>query len=261
LTPSVSIVVIFGAVILLTVSAIVWALAKKRKRAVAMAEAAVRIGFSFGGDARAFLREGITDVSLFGLTELGHFEITNLMRGVIGADSVVICDYHYWTGSSSGGGTRFDHAQTVFCFELKGTRLPDFSLAPRVRVAERRIFNLVARLAGIPATMFSPLMGGARADVFKRIVATAADPGIELAGHPDFSARFQLQVADNQTAKAVFSARVVEALERQPELSFSIQKSGTWLVVYRKNTLVKPEELGNALNESLCIRALFRSGA
>jgi hypothetical protein len=183
---SVSTAVIFGAVILLTVTAIAWTIAKKRKRAAAMAKAALQIGFSFGGDVRAFLREGITDVPLFGLTQLGKFEITNLMRGVIGAGSVVICDYHYWTGSSSGGGTRFDHEQTVFCFELKGTRLPDFSLAPRVPVAEQKMFNLGARLSGIPATMFSPLIGRARADMFKRIVATRRRYGHPACGASGF---------------------------------------------------------------------------
>lgn len=135
------------------------------------------------------LREGIADVPLFALTAIGRFELTNLMSGRVGAESVVVCDYHYWTGSTTNSRTRFDYAQTLFCFDLKGSHLPDFSLAPRVNAAERKMLNLGTQLATVPIAMFSPLIGGARAELFKKIVATAADPGVEFSEHPSFSVR------------------------------------------------------------------------
>ena|SRR5712692_2582073 len=62
-------------------------------------------------------RNGVTfvpDLSI-NLTSFQHGEIASVLRGRSGSYAVTICDYHYWTGG--GSGRRFDHEQTVFCFD------------------------------------------------------------------------------------------------------------------------------------------------
>ncbi|HXN23102.1 MAG TPA: hypothetical protein VOA41_10225 [Candidatus Dormibacteraeota bacterium] len=250
------IALVFGAVILFTIGAITWSLVKKRKREDGMARTAVTIGFALDGDAPGFLQEGIADVPLFSLNGLDRFEITSLMRGRVGTESVAICDYHYWTGSAARD-TRFDYSQTVFCFECAPGRLPDFTLAARMSAAKRGMVNLGARVNKIPLAIFKPLVGRARAELFETIVSSVDDPGVEFAEHPNFSACYRLQATDAGAARAAFSAGAIQSLESQPQ-SFSIQKVGRWLVLYQHNVLVRAEELGNILHQAASISALFR---
>lgn len=246
----------FLAVTALIVCAIGWALAKQRRRARRMREAARRIGFSFGRDGQTLLDEGLTNIPIFSLASLRHGEISNLLRGQGGSFSIVICDYHYWTG---GGGRRFDYKQTVFCFDVQGTQLTDFSLRPRLSPVERDMLTFGLRLARAPATWAKPLLGKRTSELLDRALAAVEEKGVEFPGHPGFSARYQLRASDAEAAEALFQEGIVEAFEQQPqrEALVSVEKAGNWLVVYRKNVLVKPEALGTALNEAISFRALF----
>jgi hypothetical protein len=255
-----SILWLFGAVILFTICAISWILVKKQRRAKRMSEAALRLGFSYQKDDRGFLQEGASEIPLFRLAALGQFELTNLMKGRAGAYSAAICDYHYWTGSG-GTGQRFDYEQTVFCFEMKRGRLPDFTLVPQMNVADRKMVALGLKVNKIPVAMFGPLMGRAQAKLFKTVMAATEDKGIEFADHPEFSARYRLQASEAEAVRSIFRAGVIEVFERQQPPLPSVAKAGNWFVVYRKNVLVKPADLGDALNEAASIRTLFPQDA
>lgn len=249
------VVVVFAAVIVITICAVTWTLMKRKRRAQKMSEAALTIGFSYEPDGKSLLNEGISEVSIFALATLRQCEILNLMRGRTGSGPVAICDCHYWTGGSSG--SRFDHEQTVFCFPVKGGRLPDFTLRPRMSPVDEKMLAVGLKLAQIPLEREKPLLGDARRRILDTVMSETGDKGLEFPDHSDFSARYHVHASDRDAVRSLFHSGVVEFFGRQEKPLPSVEKAGDWLVVYRRNKLVRFEDLVVALDEARAIRALF----
>ena len=83
------------------------------------------------------------------------------------------------------------------------------------------------------------------------------DKGIEFVDHPAFSARYQLNGPEPGAVKGVFRPSVVEFFEEQREPLPYVEKAGKWLVTYRRDVLVKPDELSEALSDANSVRGLF----
>ncbi len=232
----------------LMVCAYFWDAAKQRQRAREVLEAAQRIGFSFVRDGQSLLDEELAKIPIFNRASLRGGRVSNLLRGQSGSFSIAICEYRYWTEGEDPS----CYEQTVFCFDVKGAGLPDFSLGPELSALERKVLTFGLR-------HFRPKVRKQARDRLDQALAELEEKGVKFPGHPDFSARYHLRAPDAEAAKVLFQEGIVQRFEQQPQRRalLSVEKAGNWLVVYRKNVVVKPEDLGAALNEAASIRALF----
>jgi hypothetical protein len=90
---------------------------------------------------------------------------------------------------------------------------------------------------------------------------SGVNEGVEFGEHPAFTARYRLSGSDPQKVKSLFGAGVLEFLGQQEGTLFSVEKSGDWLVIYKKDVLAEPEGLPARLSEARSIRALFGGSA
>lgn len=218
--------------------------------------ASQKLEFSYARNGESLLDEGVSDAPIFALARIRQSKISNLLRGKSGAHEVTICDYHYWTGKSIG--EQFDADQTVFCFDLKVNRLPDFTLHPRTKEHLRKLTKL-----GFSPPAPAQDFGGAHqeqatSEFFRALIERTRGKGIEIPGHRVFSGRYQLHASDSLAANAAFSLEALDFFERECAPLPSVEKAGDWLVVYREGVLVRPENLLSALQEAEKIRALFK---
>jgi len=73
--------------------------------------------------------------------------------------------------------------------------------------------------------------------------------GITFAGYPEFNHRYRLRFRDfEHPAPEIFNPELLRFLERQAR-PLSISASGRWLMVFREDTPVQPEELSSFLGE------------
>lgn len=245
-------ILVIGALLVLSVALPRHAPAKwhRDKR---MFAASQKLEFSFARDGASLLDEGVGEAPIFALARMRHSRLSNLMRGKAGQLEIAICDYHYWTGK--GSGDQIDEEQTVFCFDLKANRLPDFTLRPRTRESVRKLEKLGLNPTAFPAAEKEQV----KSEFLRALVERIEGKGIEIPGHPAFSGRYRIQARDTLAANAMFSLKVLEFFERECEPLCSVEKAGDWFIVYRKGVLVRPEEIGAALKEANTIRALFKS--
>ncbi len=240
--------ILFTAVVGVTALAIAWSVFQQKRRAGKMAETAETLGFSFEPDGRTLLDESITDISIFSLAQLGSGKIVNLMRGKAGSLPVAICDYHYWTGRVGGG--RRDRQQTVICFDVRGARLPDFSLLPRRSLLEHTVLATELKISKTPQEMWKPALDELRTQVLNTALNRMEDKGPEFPSDPELSKIYHLRAAELEAVKSLFDSGLLEVLRQQRKPLLSIEKAGRWLVVYRKGVRVRPDRIEDALAEA-----------
>lgn len=68
--------------------------------------------------------------------------------------------------------------------------------------------------------------------------------------HPDFSRCYRLLGTDEPAIRMVFGPRALEFFARQMDHPLAAQSAGGWLVIFRHNMLVRPEELREFLREA-----------
>ncbi len=246
--PWVPVAVLFAVVIVVTVLAAVWSAVQQKRRARMMAEAAQALGFSFEPEGAGLLDEGVTDISFFNLAALGSGKISNLMRGQRASCPLAICDYHYWTGTAGRG--RRDRRQTVICFDVRGARVPDFSLVPRRGALEQKLLAAELELVKTPREMLNPAPGELKAQLLNTVIAAVKEKGIELPSDPEFSKLYHLRAPDPQAVQALFDPGMVELLREQRKPLLSIEKAGRWMVVYRKGVPIPPDRIEDGLAEA-----------
>lgn len=133
-------------VLVITAVAIAVTILREKRRARQMAKLALTLGCSYTADGRGLLAEGLAALPVFALAQLrGHSEIRNVLHKHVSGADLSICDYHYWTGGN--GQTRFDHYQTVACYQLGQQMLPDFTLHQRPSARERKVLDTGLRMA------------------------------------------------------------------------------------------------------------------
>ena len=163
------VLLLFGAIVAFVIVAVSWTLWRDKRRRQELKRAAEILGFSFEPDGSRLLEEGLSEIPLFTLASLGRQSaISNVMRGEAKGTRMIICDYHYWTGSTAS--QRFDYSQTVACFQLK-KQLPSFALRPRggaLKSGMERLGLNIARTM-VDQNKLSP-PGDPRAAVFTRLL-------------------------------------------------------------------------------------------
>jgi hypothetical protein len=239
-----SLYVVLG-VLVITAVAIAMTILREKRRARQMVDLALTLGCSYTADGRALLAEGLAALPVFVIAQLdGQSEIRNVLRKHVSGAELSICDYHYWTGGT--GKDRFDHYQTVACYKLGQQTLPDFTLHRRPSPRERNLLGAGLSLARLPALMGSSSFRSA-VDVMANALE---DDGIQFPSHPDFPEHYLLrsrQRADE--TRALFTGELIEFLQRQA-VPLCIESAGRWLAVYRKDTTLKPEEIGSFSEEA-----------
>jgi hypothetical protein len=233
------------AVMIFTIVAIFTTTLRDKRRAQQLAEAAPKFGFSFAVDGTNLLAEGLADLPLFLISQLPRqSEIRNVLRKPLTEGDLILCDYHYWTGGNSK--TRFDHDQTVACFRLSRPTFPEFTLRQRPSNREREMLRMGLGFASLPSRMGSSSFRHA----LDRMVGSLEDEGIQWSAHPNFNQRYWLKAPEHaDETRALFSGELIEFLE--PRTSpLCIESAGRWLAIYRKDTKVKPDDIGTFSGEA-----------
>ena len=110
---------------------------------------------------------------------------------------------------------------------------------------------------GIPGRMGGASFGRA----LEMLTQSLEDEGIQVAGHPEFNRRFWLRSREHaEETRALFREEVVGFLDRR-EQPLCLENEGRWLIVYQKNTRVKPEEIGSFRDEAERLLQLLRQAA
>jgi len=191
-----------------------------QKRSAALADVAVRIGFTFEPKVA---EERLAALGSFHLFKRGHRRIArNLLTGKADAGPVVLLDYQYTVG---GGKDSHTYQQTVAVFqEVAG--LPEFTLAPE------QVWQKVGSLFGYQ--------------------------DIDFEASEEFSKHYLLRGPDESAIRAAFGAEALGFFGQAK--GWSVEAAGGALAVYRGSKRVKPEEIQPFLAETAAVRrALSRA--
>jgi hypothetical protein len=215
------IVAAVGGGLALTGAILYAAATRERKRAEALADSALRMGFTFLAKVPAERLAALGDFHLF---KRGHSgKARNLMEGKSGDLMVTLLDYQYTVG---GGKDSHTYHQTVALFSGVGAGLPEFTLAPE---------HIWAKLGG--------LLG------YQDIDFEASD---------EFSKRYLLRGPDESAIRAAFGAHLLGFFAQN--LGWSVEAKSGALAVYRAGKRVKPEEMQAFSAEAAAVcRALGRT--
>jgi hypothetical protein len=70
------------------------------------------------------------------------------------------------------------------------------------------------------------------------------DHGIQFPSQPEFTARYLLKSPQHaDETRALFGAELIDFLQRQTA-PLCAENAGRWLAIYRKNTTLRPDEIG-----------------
>ncbi len=240
-------VVVLGGVLAFTAGGIAWTLVRERVRRRRMAEATSALGLSSVPDSRALLeQDGLSAVPLLALAALGaRVELANVARGRFDGLDLVVGDYRRTSGTP---GHETEHRETLACFPLGGRRLPDFVLEPTRGAVEQMVVRRGLGLVGGVASRLVP--SRAYRQAAGALQQWAEDPGLMAGIHPDFSRCYRLLGTDEPAIRMVFGPRALEFFARQMDHPLAAQSAGGWLVIFRHNMLVRPEELREFLREA-----------
>jgi hypothetical protein len=239
---------LFGGVIAFTIVAVLFTTRKERRRSQQLCATATRLGLTYRADGAELRAEGLAELPLLALgVAIRHRTVSNVLTGTIAGVSVIAFDYAYWTGSLDK--QRFDYAQTVVCFRLEADRYPAFALYPR----SGGLLGMSTRMAGASADMIAALSrpfgkGDARQAALDAIVHHAMDPGIDIGASAEFSSAYRVMGTDrDRLARVVRVTAALDSLVHDGAGSLSVECSGQWLAVYRKNHLAAAADLQDFL--------------
>jgi hypothetical protein len=246
---------LFGGVTVFLVVAVCRSLLRERLRSRQLMAAARSLGLSFQASGLSALSSDLANLPVFVLAFTGHGRIRNIMRRR-SPPPILICDCHYWTGS---GNNRFDHHQTVFCFDVGGRDLPDFTLRPQANAATRKILGLGMGLqeATLAATKALTPRGGR--ELLSAVLAEMSTGGIDFPEHQEFARRYLLRGTEPDRIRQLFRSGLLDFFARQAEPLPWVEKAGTWLVIYGRDHLVRSHDLASSLNVAISIQSLFGS--
>jgi hypothetical protein len=196
-----------------------------RKRADALAAAAMQVGLSFQAEAEVL---PAVEMERFHVFTVGHHHrVRNVMRGSSGGLDIVVCDYLYITGS---GKNQSRHEQTVAAFHLRQAKLPGFDLRHE--------------------------------NILYKIAALFGYRDINIADHPEFSRRYLLRGADENAVCRLFSGPLADFFQSLPrEKDWFVEGNGEWVLVYRFSQKADPARLAEFLQETTTIASAFEKSA
>ena len=212
----------FGSVVAFVVVAAGLAYYMNLRRRKEVQETAQLMGFDWFDQAPALATAPFADFELF---TRGHSHaVSNVMRGQIGGQNVLIFDYRYTTGS---GKNRSSHSQTVVGIVGGGGKLPDFTLSPE--------------------------------SFLDRILEAFGYQDLDFDEDPEFSKCFLLRGKDVERIREVFGPEVREHLLNHRGIS--VEKRGDSMIVYRWNRLCAPKLLPEFAAEAVRLCAFLNSSA
>lgn len=197
-----------------------------RRRHMAMRDAAERIGLTFLG--RRKLLPAHSDFPIREIDALWPSLITrlkNVAHGTSATGPVWLFDVQY-SEDSEGGRAHVSLA----AFEFAATALPRFSLR-----AEGRLEGCLSRLF---------------------------NKAIEFPAHPEFARRYVVEASDETAVRSLFRAELLDFWQSlKPEDRWCANGGGSWLVVYRRDAMIAPGELGDFLCSAETIAVAIRVAA
>lgn len=216
-----TVLVLFSLGVLAFVGGIVYLTSQaEKKRAAAVADAALRMGFNY---LAQIPEEQLAALGAFHLFKRGHSRrARNVMRGESGDAEVALLDYQYTTG---GGKNAHTWRQTVAIYP-GASGLPEFTLAPE--------------------------------HIWQRIGSLVGYQDIDFEASEEFSKRYVLRGPDETAIRAAFGAEALGFFAQS--LGWSVESHGGALAIYRSAKRCKPEEIQPFVAEVDGVRrALVRS--
>lgn len=206
----------------------IWALRKRlsRKRTEALANTAIEMGFTFGGDDWPDKgRAPLLETPVF---SKGHsHEVRNIMIGDRAGFKVSLFDYSFAEGRGKGQRT---YSQTVASFSTDRTSLPCFELRP--------------------------------AKLMDKIWNPVDLNNVQLSANPGFAHRYNLRGALPEKVRALFAPRLVSFLDGlDAGKEWHIEGTANTLVVYRADKKTPPEQMRGFLEQTSQIATTFFSFA
>ena len=201
---------------------LVFYLVREVRRSAAMDEAARALGLAYETKGDYSFFTGLRDTRLYAQGD--SRTARNVLRGSAGPNdgiSLTIGDYHYREGSSMTG--RRARIQTVLRLSADALALPSFHLRPKTRLSA---------------------LGG------------RDEGGIDFPDHPEFSQHYFLESEPAGAVCALFGPEVLDFFAARPGLS--IEGDGKRLILYRKNKLAAPEEVGAMVEDGVRLLGLLR---
>jgi len=189
----------------------------EKKRTAALADVAVRLGFTF--EAKVSNEEAAT-LGSFHLFRVGRSRKgKNLMRGKSdGADAIVL-DYQYTVG---GGKNSHTYSQTVVIYPAAtgAATLPDFTLGPE--------------------------------HWWDKIGEVFGHRDIDFESSEEFSKHYLLKGPDEAAIRTLFGAEPLGYFAQHQ--GWSVEAAGGSLVIYHTGRRAKPEEMQPFLAETAAVR-------
>jgi len=246
------VILLFGIVIGITTASICYITWKAGRRSRRLSQLARERGWDYQADGSALLNDKLAQLPLFSLAALGRrADIANVITGTIDGASITACDCHYWTGSVNT--QRFDYTQTVACFPLEPKRYPSFTLYPTGGVFRKASMDLARGSAQM--LIANPLAGkDERWNALESVMELEQQDSIEIDGRPELSRQYRLTGNDRETIRRLFSTAVLESLLQYESHPLSIECSGLWLAIYRKNKQIKPEDMVKFLTQCVQLK-------
>jgi len=217
--PTIVVLIVLGA-LAVTGGILYYAHVAEQTRSTALADVAVRTGFTFEAKVA---EERLAALGPFHLFKRGHRRIArNLMTGKADAGPVILLDFQYTVG---GGKDSHTYQQTVAIFqEVAG--LPEFTLAPE--------------------------------HVWQKIGSLFGYQDIDFEASEEFSKHYLLRGPDESSIRAAFGAEALGFFAQTR--GWSVEAAGDALAVYRGGKRAKPEEIQPFLAETAAVRrALSRA--
>lgn len=189
-----------------------------KKRSNAFHEFARRRGLSFSRSAEIELAREFPGFHLF-LQRTGN-TVRNLIKGESDGSRIMLFDYQCTTGS---GRSLTIQNETVLLIQSGKLSLPSFQLYPE--------------------------------NIFHRVLSALGKQDVNFNFHPDFSKSYVLRGDDEDMIRKVFTDRALSYFALHKGLS--AEGSGPHILLYRLNTLLKPEDLHSFFNEGMEIVRMF----
>jgi hypothetical protein len=155
--------------------------------------------------------------ALFKLGKDGDFN--HILDGAVDGVEARVFEYNYSTGT---GRQRSTYVQTVASFTTKES-LPDFEMCPE--------------------------------HFYHRFEDLVGSGDIDFSWNPAFSAEYRLLGRDEKAVRALFNSSLSTALADMP--GWSIEGSGTSLIVYRSHKRIEPSGLEKFLKQTLEVARAF----
>lgn len=191
----------------------------QQRRTQALQQVAANLAMIFQEEDANLSKEDFCQFPLF-RHNYPYRGIRNILRKYREDGETILFDYSFTTGSGKGSS---NYAQTVAVFRVPNRNLPKFTLRPE--------------------------------NVFDKVGEFFGSRDIDFESHPDFSKFYCLQGQPESTIREIFNFDTLQFFGQNH--GWYLQAGGEWLVIYKLNQTIKPEDMRNFLEQTTEISQLF----